>query len=572
MRKLLTVFLYCTITGYSQETNNDHWPTDKNEAQVSGVTVSPMPSVQQQENLAILCRVWGFLKYFHPKVSRGEVNADKALFAIMPAVLQSPNDESLDLVLFNWVAGLGEVRPRMQTKTVPNIFIEPGMQWLQKDSLIAGKLRLQLLYIFNNRLTGSYYARPTDVRNPDFTNEFRYANVKGEDDGMRMLALFRYWNAIEYFFPSKYLTADPWDAVLEKYIPRFAAARTDSLYRIECIRLAATIHDSHAGSIGYDTASIKYIGKYSLPEAVGEIEGDMTILYHRSDSLRAVSTLQVGDRILAINGVPVKKLIDSITPYVHASNPTALTYAAMNKLTRSYQRENELTVQRGGNTMQVKVIYIQAPFPNNIRWNYTSIYPMYKKIGEDIGYINLEKIRADSLKEIFKAFENTEGLVIDIRNYPYNFIPFALGRYLKPKRSPFVVLSFPDLELPGRFLLKEPIFNGETNAGYYKGKIVILVNETSVSQAEYTAMALRSAPNAIVMGSQTAGADGNVSSIYLPGGMSSWISGLGVYYPDKKATQGIGIVPDIEVKPTIKGIAEGKDEVLERAIQYIRAK
>ena len=45
---------------------------------------------------------------------------------------------------------------------------------------------------------------------------------------------------------------------------------------------------------------------------------------------------------------------------------------------------------------------------------------------------------------------------------------------------------------------------------------------------------------------------------------------LDVYYPDGTQTQRIGIVPDIEIKPTIKGIKEGRDEVLERAIQYIR--
>ena len=34
-------------------------------------------------------------------------------------------------------------------------------------------------------------------------------------------------------------------------------------------------------------------------------------------------------------------------------------------------------------------------------------------------------------------------------------------------------------------------------------------------------------------------------------------------------TQRIGIIPDIEAKPTIKGIQEGRDEVLERAILFI---
>jgi C-terminal processing protease CtpA/Prc len=83
-------------------------------------------------------------------------------------------------------------------------------------------------------------------------------------------------------------------------------------------------------------------------------------------------------------------------------------------------------------------------------------------------------------------------------------------------------------------------------------------------------MAYRTAPNATVIGSTTAGADGNVSSIRLPGGISTMISGIGVYYPDGRETQRIGIVPDIEVKPTIEGIKNGKDEVLEKAIEFIR--
>ena len=82
-------------------------------------------------------------------------------------------------------------------------------------------------------------------------------------------------------------------------------------------------------------------------------------------------------------------------------------------------------------------------------------------------------------------------------------------------------------------------------------------------------MALRSTPGAIVVGSTTAGADGNVSSIVLPGNISTIITGLGVYYPDGRETQRVGIVPDVEVKPTIQGIKEGRDEVLEKAVQLI---
>jgi C-terminal processing protease CtpA/Prc len=103
----------------------------------------------------------------------------------------------------------------------------------------------------------------------------------------------------------------------------------------------------------------------------------------------------------------------------------------------------------------------------------------------------------------------------------------------------------------------------------YSGKIVILVDETSISQAEYTAMAFRSVHGSLVVGSTTAGADGNVSQFVLPGEQRTMISGIGVFYPDKTPTQRVGIVPDVIVNPTIAGIRAGRDEVLEEALRQI---
>jgi len=47
------------------------------------------------------------------------------------------------------------------------------------------------------------------------------------------------------------------------------------------------------------------------------------------------------------------------------------------------------------------------------------------------------------------------------------------------------------------------------------------------------------------------------------------ISGIGVFYPDGRPTQGVGIVPDLEVRPTIAGIRAGRDEVLEAAVRRV---
>jgi C-terminal processing protease CtpA/Prc len=47
------------------------------------------------------------------------------------------------------------------------------------------------------------------------------------------------------------------------------------------------------------------------------------------------------------------------------------------------------------------------------------------------------------------------------------------------------------------------------------------------------------------------------------------MSGLGVFYPNKKPTQRVGMIPDVEVKPTIAGLRAGRDELMEEAIRQI---
>jgi hypothetical protein len=165
----------------------------------------------------------------------------------------------------------------------------------------------------------------------------------------------------------------------------------------------------------------------------------------------------------------------------------------------------------------------------------------------------------------------TAGLVIDLRCYPGTFMPFTYGAWLKPRASPFVVFTTGSTDLPGLFVKTPALSNGTDNKDYYQGKVVIIVNETTQSNAEYTTMALQTVPGAVTIGSTTAGADGNVSQIVLPGGLHSMISGIGVLYPDGSETQRKGVKIDRVVKPTIKGIREGRDELLDAAIRIIQA-
>lgn len=109
----------------------------------------------------------------------------------------------------------------------------------------------------------------------------------------------------------------------------------------------------------------------------------------------------------------------------------------------------------------------------------------------------------------------------------------------------------------------------EENPDYYKGKVAIVVNEGTQSHGEFSAMAYRKAPRSAIIGSQTAGADGNIQTFYLPGNISITYTGLGTYYPDWEVCQREGLKIDIPVRPTVKGVKEGRDELIEEAIKYI---
>ncbi len=167
-----------------------------------------------------------------------------------------------------------------------------------------------------------------------------------------------------------------------------------------------------------------------------------------------------------------------------------------------------LEYNRNGSSREVKISrYLKDQLDRSA--DFTAYQPeeCYRLIRDSVGYIYLGKIRNEMLENIFSEFAHTRGIIIDIRNYPSEFVVFTLGRYLMPEPVEFVKFTTPDLSYPGLFSWNDPPAVGEYNPDYYKGRVVILVNEISQSQAEYTAMALRSAPSAIVIGSTTAGAD-----------------------------------------------------------------
>jgi C-terminal processing protease CtpA/Prc len=102
----------------------------------------------------------------------------------------------------------------------------------------------------------------------------------------------------------------------------------------------------------------------------------------------------------------------------------------------------------------------------------------------------------------------------------------------------------------------------------YDIDIAVLINEYTQSYSEALAQSAQYNCNAVLIGSNTAGANQVVTYMKLPGDVALSFTGANALLWNNKTMQKVGITPDIEVHPTIKGISEKRDEVLERAIFY----
>lgn len=521
-------------------------------------------------DLELLGKIWGFLKYYHPEIAKGDFNWDYELFRTVPGYLNESDHTKKAELLLKWIDNLGEIEEcKKCMPTASDAHLKPDLQWINK-SIKNESLRNKLQFIYKNRNQGRhfYIKMANGVGNPEFINENAYASMPYPDNGYRLLSLFRYWNMINYFYPYKHLIDKDWSNILKEYIPMFLKAQNELEYELASIQIIGDIQDTHANLWGGNDKIEEWKGKYYAPVRLRFIENKLVVTDYYNPELKNQVGLEIGDIITKINGKKVEDIIANLSKYYPASNvPTRLRDISANIL-RSKETEIEIRyIQNGSKKTKMLKLYPKDSINIYNRFGKDN-EKSYRLLENNIGYVTLKTIKDDDIPKIKEEFMDTKGIIIDIRNYPSTFVPFKLGTFFLSSSTPFVKFTKGKIDNPGEFTFTQELVIAKSEK-YYDKKLIVIVNELSQSQAEYTAMAFRAGMNTTIIGSTTAGADGNVSTILLPGGLRTMISGIGVFYPNGEETQRVGIVPDIEVKPTIKGIKNGKDELVEKAIELI---
>jgi len=202
----------------------------------------------------------------------------------------------------------------------------------------------------------------------------------------------------------------------------------------------------------------------------------------------------------------------------------------------------------------------------------------YGTIGSDIGYIYLPEISDDPsfyksyIPGLLKNLEGTKGLIIDLRNNDGGEDEGSrtLASFFADKKTHFMTSRYKigpgpdDFEKPRKWYV-EPVAKGR-----YSKPVVLLTNRYSISAAETFSLAMKSLPNVLQVGDTTCGAFSDAVSRELPNRWGFTIS-VGDYRNAQDVSfEGIGLAPDEYVVNTEEDLADGKDKMLEKAVQLLQ--
>lgn len=505
-------------------------------------------------------RIWGFAKYHHPAFASRSINADAEYFCLLNEVLQAPDSMKNDICL-KWISGLGPYAIR-DKEDDENIETFNDFNWIS-DSLHLGKaLSDSLMRLRNADPENNRYVKQTPV-NVSYI-ETQYSDIPKDDVAYRLLGVAKFWNAVDSYSPNRNLTDRPWDDVLAEYIA-LAFDRSVSFSALYS-RMVSELCDTHVNSW-----YVPIFGGRFVPLMCQFAEDRLFV----TDTCSLVpNNFEIGDEIILIDSVSPIKRLDELAPYIPHSNRSSLlrdgSYATL------LTAKNEACVEyvRGGKTYTTMISSVDGSKFVNRRFSSqnTSTKPEFKEVAGGIGYINISNLTCKDEQDLENFLASCDKLIIDLRAYPaeYDVLHKLLPTFFFSQAREAAEVLLPQAHRPGSFI-RTTVSTRKTSDPdkLYKGKVVLLVNAHSQSMSEYFTMFLQTIPGSVTVGSQTAGADGDVTRIQLPYASFN-ITGAGICYPDGTNAQRNGVKIDKVVEPSAEGMIRGVDEQLQVAIDYLQ--
>lgn len=255
-----------------------------------------------------------------------------------------------------------------------------------------------------------------------------------------------------------------------------------------------------------------------------------------------------GDILLAVDGIPVtgEMTVEEVVNRIRGEKGTVVVLTVV---------QQEDTTPR-----DVRIVRDDI-FNPSVRVELIAAEPT-------IGYIRLERFSGESGREIGDAItslraEGAQKLILDIRHNGGGLLDSAVAVADHFLSDGLIVYQQSRLEQERSYSAKR-----ETVAGTMP--LVVLIDGGTASASEIVAGALQDRERAILIGTRTFG-KGSVQLVYdLSDGSSVHVTSARWYTPAGRQIDHQGLEPDIEVQMSQEAIDSGGDDVLDRAIEYLR--
>lgn len=421
---------------------------------------------------------------------------------------------------------------------------------------IACRMPLTLLVDAKGTLPRGTGQKKDDDYDPDA--------LSGNDRATRLAAIALAWNIFQHFYPYFDAVKTDWPLALRDGLTSAAEDADERAFLDTLRRLVAALHDGH-GSVSHNSDT-----RFALPPIRVSWAGESLVVaqVHEGDDLKS-GGLKPGDLIRKIDGVPVSEAYQRASATISAATEQWRRYRALNELLRGPQGSPiALEAQHGAET----------PFTVHLTRQIDPAHPEKRpapvaELKPGIWYLDLDAGRATtrSFTEALPKLAQARGVVFDLRGYP-NEVALELLPHLAHVPITSALWNVPRITSPDHVKFAFDISRWPAmppTEPHIGAKVAFLTDGRAISYAESVMGIVEHYKLGDIVGGPTAGTNGNVNPITLPGGYRVTWTGMNVVKHDGSQHHGVGIQPMVPVVPTVEGIAQGRDEVLEKAVEQV---
>ena len=382
-----------------------------------------------------------------------------------------------------------------------------------------------------------------------------------DDRATRLADVVIAWNVYQHFYPYFDVVKCDWARELTTALRRAATDAGEAAFTATLRRLVAATHDGH----GF-VACVRDPRNGSLPLAWDWAEEKLVVT---AADPAADPRIVPGTVVESLGGRPAPEVLASIEEEVSAATPQWARHLSLSLALRGLPGTS---VKLACRPPEGEAFTADLAFTVRQRPVAPKRLDPIANLGEGIWYLDVDRITTRSFEEVSRKLLGARGIAIDFRGYPSNVDAFKFfGHFIdKPVQSALwnvPVFTRPDQQ--GR-TFETSRWTVPPLAPQIAAKLAFVTGGGAISYAESCMGIVEAYGLGEIVGGPTAGTNGNVNSFLLPGGFSISWTGMQVLKHDGTSHHGVGIRPTVPVTRTVAGIAAGRDEVLERALERLK--